>query len=227
MNKNQINDILNELDSFYKFTEFLPIDFRLEFSSKIESVREKVLELENNTGNEFVDKNLSHNSKKEEKLDEHTEATFKEVTSCLIPKLTKLGNQEIEKFTDEPKTKILNIIDDHSSIFELYIENISNYKNFFEFASLLYQAESEQLVTFIKTKNNIPNRGWLKIGEILSNSNLVSEKDITDALSHQENKQDIFIGEAMMDLKLITDITLRDGLKIQRWIFKISEYSLL
>lgn len=217
---NNISNLLEEFDSLYRFSEFLPIELRLEYISKIELLRDKI------SGNNIYlnnEKQITNTTKKDNLSSENNVSSFKMVTSCLIPNIIndKIKNNEY----DDQYLSLINSIDGKASIYDLYSNNVENYKNFFDFASLLYQLESKQDISFTKKECSIHDRGWLKIGEILSNSDIISQKEISDALSHQENKQNIFIGEAMIDLKLINDITLRDSLKIQRWIFKIAEYS--
>jgi len=154
-------------------------------------------------------------------------ATFSGITSILIPKLTKEGKNVMGDLSLNIEIyRALKLIDGNSSLNQLYKSHAHNYKNFIDFASLLYQLELDKFISFVKTQKNVPFRGWVKIGEILSEGNVISDFNVSKALNYQKEKRGKFLGELMLELKMLDEDLLRNSLKIQRWLSKLSENSI-
>jgi len=150
--------------------------------------------------------------------------TFLGITSILIPKLTKEGKKIMGDLSlDIEIYRGLKLIDGNSNLNQLYKLHAHHYKNFIDFASFLYQLELDKFIYFVKIQNNIPFRGWVKIGEILSEGNVITEMNLSKAINYQKERRGKFLGELMLELKMIDDDNLRNGLKIQRWLSKLTE----
>ncbi|MFN4152889.1 MAG: hypothetical protein ACK4IX_18240, partial [Candidatus Sericytochromatia bacterium] len=117
-------------------------------------------------------------------------------------------------------------IDGKNSFYEIYKKMKDKFKSFIDFANLMFELESKDLISFVKKEETV-SRGWIKIGEILLESNIINEDDLNKALSYQNKKDNKLIGESLLEIKAINQAHLRDALKIQKWLFKVFETSTL
>src|SRR5690606_9558197 len=119
------------------------------------------------------------------------------------------------------KYKALKMIDDKTSFYKIYEAHAHNYKDFFEFAEVFYNLELDKYISFIRT-GEIKNKGWIRLGELLTGSKTVSVMDLEQGLNEQKQKR-AYIGETLMKLGFIDEDTLRFSLKYQRWFSKTFE----
>jgi CheY-specific phosphatase CheX len=154
------------------------------------------------------------------------ESLFSNVLESLVPKLTDEGHNILADLSFSIDLyKILKMIDDKTPIYQLFLAEGHNYKNFLEFMSPFLQLEAEKYITLVKNKEQVQNKGWIRIGEIFSEGKVTSPINIDKAFNHQKTKKDFLIGEALVDLKCITQNSLKEGLRIQRWLSKVTELS--
>lgn len=153
---------------------------------------------------------------------------FMKVTDGLIPTLTEEGRLKIIDLSLPIEIyETLKIINDKDSIYKLYKEKNPN-KNFIDFINPFYKLEIEKQLVFTKKEHHVENNGWIYLGDLLVEGNLISESDLNKATLRQKNKKNfsskgIFLGESLMELQILTEDTLRDALKIQKWLSKLSE----
>ena len=145
---------------------------------------------------------------------------------ALIPKLTEKGRIIMDDLSTPTKIySFLKMIDNHSSVFEIFEKN-NIHKNFLEFLLYMQEIDMASLVTFIKTKNINKKSGWVKIGDILLECDLIHEVNLRNAANYKKTTSGMLIGEAMIELRFITENVLRDALKIQKWLAHLIDKSL-
>lgn len=217
MEKNNLNDLFNDLKKLYSYSDHIEENIRLNFIKDIENLRnkiEKISPLKKNVSkkNDEIDTNfLSH------------ERSFIIVTKLLVPTVNK---ENIDELKHEVKIQLLYFIDGKNSFYEIYKKMEDKFKSFIDFANLMFELESKDLISFVKKEETV-SRGWIKIGEILLESNIINEDDLNKALSYQNKKDNKLIGESLLEIKAINQAHLRDALKIQKWLFKVFETSSL
>ena len=152
---------------------------------------------------------------------------FFPVLESLVPKLTDEGRKLVSDL-DSPVDlyKFLKIVDERTSFYELYRLHSHNFKDFIDFALKIHQhVERERNLIFVKTKNPMPNKGWIKLGDFFSETKLISSEQLEKALEYKKGKKTILIGQALFEQRFISEDYLRETLKLQRWISKIAESS--
>jgi len=207
MQKIQFDSIL--LNEKIEYTEIKNI----EFSSDIKAP--EIIE-KRNTGPLFIKE--SNFSK---------EKTLYSITKILVPYITNKGRKLIEsKMVSERILFILKLIDDKSSITDLYNLYSYNYDNLLEFLDIIYELEKFKLITFIKTENINNKSGWIKIGQLLFESNTVPEVNINNALNYKKSNTEMLIGEALLELRFVNTEIFEVALKLQGWFSELIEKSI-
>lgn len=217
MEKNNLNDLFNDLKKLYSYSDHIEENIRFNFIKDIENLKVKI---------EKISPLKKTVSKKNDELDTNFlshEKSFIIVTKLLIPTINK---EHIDDLKHEVKIQLLYFIDGKNSFYEIYKKMEDKFKSFIDFANLMFELESKDLVSFVKKEETV-SRGWIKIGEILLESNIISESDLNNALSYQNKKDNKLIGESLLEIKAINQAHLRDALKIQKWLFKVFETSSL
>jgi CheY-specific phosphatase CheX len=155
-------------------------------------------------------------------------SVFSDILEAIMPKITDNGKNIISDLSLPIEYyRVLKMIDNKSSILELFNKYGSDYKNFLEFMNIFYQLYIDSYIYFTKTREHLKKQGWIKLGEIMSEGKVTSALDIEKALVYQKSKKKMFIGEAMVELNLITPDIMNDGLRIQKIISRLalnSEY---
>lgn len=201
MDKEKILDLILDIDLLYKYSEFIPSSYKSTYEQSLNNIKSQLKNLTDlNTNNlEQLD-----NIDKEENigqtvifLENNYTKIFEDVLDCIL--VTDTNNNTL-------------------SLNEL-LKNQSN--SFLDFIDYYQKLESNKEIKFSKSKIDIPNRGWIKTGEILINSGLIDLDSLKKSIEYQNNKDGLFLGEAMIEFKLLNENNLRKALKAQRWIFKI------
>lgn len=217
MEKNNLNDLFSDLKKLYSYSDHIEENIRFDFIKDIENLKHKIekispLKKTVSKKNEDIDTNfLSH------------ERSFIIVTKLLVPTANK---EHIDDLKNEVKIQLMYFIDGKNSFYEIYRKMEDKFKSFIDFANLMFELESKDLISFVKKEETV-SRGWIKIGEILLESNIINEEDLNKALSYQNKKDNKLIGESLLEIKAINQAHLRDALKIQKWLFKVFETSSL
>jgi CheY-specific phosphatase CheX len=151
---------------------------------------------------------------------------FASILESLVPVITDEGKNKISDLSFSIELyKILKMIDNKTNIHELFKHYGHDYKNFLEFFGLFMQLETDRYITFAKTREQLQNHGWIRIGEILSEGKVTSLVNVEKAASYQKTQKNMFIGDALVELKFITQNSLKEGLNIQQWISKVTDSS--
>lgn len=203
MDKEKILDILQDLDLLNKYSEFIPESYKHTYNQILDNIKSQVVDLK--SGNNSL--NLNSNRVSKENFN------------------TSIENRV--KFIDKNYTKIFDIVLDSIIVQSDNKENTLNSllkksdKNILDFLENYEILEKNKEITFSKNVSEIPNRGWIKIGEILINAGLISLENLKEAINYQNSKSDLFLGQSLIELKFLNQSDLRKALKVQRWIFKV------
>lgn len=208
MDKEEILDVLLDVDLLSKYSELIPNSYKSTYNQTLGNIKSKLNKLKN----EFEE----NKSKDISMMDNMTKPEYKSIK-------TFLPSDIYTEIFEDVLDSIIPITDNENSETTLKDLFKAQDKFFLDFIEIYQNLDNEKKISFKKNKNDIPNRGWVKIGEILTNSKIISLDSLKEALEYQNTKSGIFVGEAMIELKLITESILRKSLKAQRWIFKICE----
>lgn len=212
MEKNNLNDLFNDLKKLYSYSDHIEENIRVNFIKDIENLKSKIDKFSPLKKNDEVDNKFLSNEK-----------SFIIVTKLLVPTINK---EKIDELKHEIKIQLLYFIDGRRSFYEIYKKMEDKFNSFIDFANLMFELESKELISFVKKEETV-SRGWIKIGEILLESNVINEDDLNRALEQQNKKDNKLIGESLLEIKAINQAHLRDALKIQKWLFKVFETSSL
>lgn len=195
MDKEKIFDIVQDLELLNKYSEFIPESYRHTYNQILDKARSDLKNI------------ISDNTNIKENFKQNNISVFIEKNYTKI----------FDKVLDSISAKIN---DEEKSLGLLLKESEKETLDFFEYFETL---EKNKKVSFSKIENDIPNRGWIKIGEILINSGLITLDNLKTAIEYQSSKPDLFLGESLIELKLLDNANLRKALKAQRWLSKICE----
>lgn len=216
MEKNTLSELFSDLKKLYSYSDHIKENIRLDFINDVENLKSKIEKL-SPLKKSFI--------KKYDEIDTNflsNERAFITVTKLLVPVI--ISETQKNNLNDELQIKISNLVDSKRSFYEIYIEVKDKFISFIDFANIIFELESKNIISFIKKEETI-SRGWIKIGEILLESNIITEEDLNLALSYQNKKENKLIGESLLEIKAINQNNLRDALKIQKWLFKVFETS--
>lgn len=216
MEKNTLSELFSDLKKLYSYSDHIKENIRLDFINDVENLKSKIEKL-SPLKKSFI--------KKYDEIDTNflsNERAFITVTKLLVPVI--ISKTQKNNLNDELQIKISNLVDSKRSFYEIYIEVKDKFISFIDFANIIFELESKNIISFIKKEETI-SRGWIKIGEILLESNIITEEDLNLALSYQNKKENKLIGESLLEIKAINQNNLRDALKIQKWLFKVFETS--
>jgi CheY-specific phosphatase CheX len=215
-------------------TCFLPEEINEETPSLIEKVNEGTtsliedLKAESTVNIEFSDEMQAPDIVEKIKPVEDKEGkSLYEITSVLVPTVTEKGTDEaVTKKIPKNYRKLLNRINNKSSIAELYSLWSHSYDNYLEFLIIIYKLENDGLIKLIKTENIDEKSTWIKIGQILVESNVVHQVNIINALNYQKMNMDMMLGDALLELRFITVKILDNALILQEWFKKVFKESI-
>lgn len=210
MEKNSDIELITEIQSLKQFAEFLDNENKDLFLYKIDNLLYKIKNYSTNTNINLDFSDLKNQEDQEMSL-------FDPIISSIIPTLkeniSNINLSEIEKIT-------ISNINGLSSIKDIYEFNKDIYPNFIFFSNILMELESKNIIDFSKNNKEALQRGWIKLGEILSQGNILVPLNIEEAADFKNRNGKMFIGEAFVELNLISDKLLRNALKTQKWISK-------
>ncbi|MFN8672106.1 MAG: hypothetical protein U0457_08530 [Candidatus Sericytochromatia bacterium] len=210
MEKNSDIELITEIQSLKQFAEFLDNENKDLFLYKIDNLLYKIKNYSTNTNINLDFSDLKNQEEQEMSL-------FDPIISSIIPTLkeniSNINLSEIEKIT-------ISNINGLSSIKDIYEFNKDIYPNFIFFSNILMELESKNIIDFSKNNKEALQRGWIKLGEILSQGNILVPLNIEEAADFKNRNGKMFIGEAFVELNLISDKLLRNALKTQKWISK-------
>jgi CheY-specific phosphatase CheX len=150
------------------------------------------------------------------------------ITKILVPNLTDKGRVSMEsRNITENILSVLELINDKSSIADLYNLYSYKYDNYLEFLNIIYLMETDELIKFIKIENLDPKAAWVRFGQILVECNVVHQVNLINSLNYKKTNLGMLTGEALLDLRFITKDILDEVIKIQLWfdrLFKNSVY---
>lgn len=214
MKGSKFSDLAEDIEALYTFKELLPQDFQLNYNktlqnivSKLESLAKKSYEIQSNS---FSNNELNKHEYYEKSL-------FELVLDSLIPsKIEALKNDLLSSEEEH----ILSIVNNNFSLYELYFEYKAKYQDFISFISKFYLLEEKGFVTFSRKNELLTKRGWIKLGELLGEGNTLLPINIEQAEEFKKNNRKMFIGEALVELDLLSESSLRESLKVQKWLSK-------
>ncbi len=243
------NEIIKKLDSLSVFSKSLPDKTKADFIQQLEKLKNEISQdLANMIEGKriFLTKPVVNPQKKSlmnmteslkpalpistthfspTKANVLLEITFKNITKMLIPKLTEKGRKKLDDFSTPINLyTVLKIINERSSIFELFQMYYHKYNNFLEFMDALCEIEDKKYIGFIKVENF--DDGWIMIGEILKDSGVIHKINLNNAINYKKGNKGMLIGEAMIELRFITEEQLSSALKIQNWLSKLVKDSI-
>ncbi|MEK7432071.1 MAG: hypothetical protein AABZ74_02975 [Cyanobacteriota bacterium] len=210
------SEIIQEIKELAFFSDFLPNNQKLLFSEKIETILNKI-ELSNKTN---VDFNEFEKLREEFDVSFYGKSIFELVTDSIIPVIKQ---DEFCRDLSILEKETLLKIDNNLSLYEIYVNNDTLYPNFILFISIIIDLEEINVLTFSRKQENFTPRGWIKIGELLSSGNILLPFNIEEAQKFKDKNRKMFIGEAFVQLNMITDKLLRNSLKVQKWLSKTIE----
>lgn len=214
MKGSKFSDLAEDIEALYTFKELLPQNFQLNYNntlqnivSKLESLAKKSYEMQSDS---FSNNELNKHEYYEKSL-------FELVLDSLIPSKIEAIKNELLSSEEE---HILSIVNNNFSLFELYFEYKAKYQDFISFISKFYLLEEKGFVTFSRKNELLTKRGWIKLGELLGEGNTLLPINIEQAEEFKKNNRKMFIGEALVELDLLSESSLRESLKVQKWLSK-------
>lgn len=226
------SEIINKIDGLLIYSASLPEKTKVRYISHLERIKEEIaIILSGSTitpaapGTVPPPKvSVTTSQVKEKKSDEPKKHTLVSVTSNLIPKLTKKGKNKMDDLSTPVNIyTILKLINNRSSIWEIYYLYSYQFKSFFDFLLLIYEIENKKMIDFIKTENYSAANAWIKIGEILIETDLVHEINITNSANYKRKNKGMLIGEAVVELMYLEQDVMDKSLEIQKWLSETAE----
>lgn len=210
MDKEEILDLISDIDLLSKYSEFIPNSYKASYNQNLVRIKSKI----NLLNDEISNKVMLEKTQETEVIEK---PSYQNIRTYLPDGIYK------EIFHDVIES-IIPVIDENNKL-TLKDLFLAQNKSFLDFIEHYQQLDEIQNINFEKNKLEIENRGWIKVGEILTNSLVIDNTMLKTSLEYQSNKPDFFIGESLIELKMISPNTLKRALKLQRWLFKISEKS--
>lgn len=210
MNKDELQDLIMDIELLYKYSEFIPNSYKSSYSQNLDNIKNKLDKFKANIPKLKI-------SNKSENIQELSKPDYKSIRTFLPDGVyTEIFYDVIDSIIPYSENE------DKKSLKELFLSQDRIFLDFIEY----YQNQDEKNdLNFKKNKLEIANRGWIKLGEILTNSSIITSDNLKKALDYQGKKPDLFIGESLIELGNIKEIALKKALKCQRWLFKICEKS--
>lgn len=222
-------EILENINGLLAFSELLPEESRPEYINQLNKVKTSIFAtvITPNPENKSLltpMENQEINSAFSNKASSKNYNSFIYLTKILIPKLSEKGKKALEEIST-PITlyKSLIIINEKSSILDIYYTQAHKYNNYLEFFRIIHELAEKGYLDFIKTDNLNKKEAWVKIGQILEECNIIDETNISRAIAFQQNGKVKYIGEALTELKYINKPFLEDALESQKWLADIIE----
>ncbi len=208
MNKDELQDLISDIELLYKYSEFIPTSYKSSYNQNLNNIKLKLSGIEV--------------AKKDEKntIFEVTKDTLKNEYRNIRTFVSEEIYKEI--FYDVIDSIVPYIENSKKSLKDLFLVQDKPFLDFIEYYQAIYEKDNK---VFKKNKSDIANRGWIKIGEILINSGIINSDMLKEALEYQTKRGDLFIGESLIELLTIKEVDLRKALKCQRWLFKLCERS--
>jgi CheY-specific phosphatase CheX len=219
------NDILQQIDNLLSFTELLPENSRNDYKNRLSKVR---ADLSENfavarpilkPGNPVLTKEILVPGGKQPKKN----ISLINLTKLLVPRLTEKGNNILDEISTPVSVyQSLMMINEKSSILEIYYAEEHQYSNYLEFLNVLNTLYENDYISFIKTAKIPDNKGWIMLGRILEDCIIIEAENIEKAITYQEDKKVRYFGEALTALKFTNTALLEQALKIQKWLSEIA-----
>lgn len=203
MDNEKILDLIVDIDLLYKYAEFIPNSYKSTFNQSLNNIKLQLKELIITKTTKEDDTASSPNIYDQSLITNQLENTYTKVFEEVLEFILVTNN------TNE-KNSLKNLLKDQD-------------KSFLDFIDYYQDLESKKEISFSKSDKKLPNRGWIKTGELLINSGVIDLDSLERAINHKNSKNDLFLGEAMIELKVLNENNLRKALKTQRWLFKICE----
>ncbi|MFN8672829.1 MAG: hypothetical protein U0457_12205 [Candidatus Sericytochromatia bacterium] len=155
-------------------------------------------------------------------------STFEFVTSGIVPKLTE-DRKKIMGDLSFPINlyMIIKIIDDKSNLFKLFEKYYKqNGGSFVEFSESLYQLDQRKCLSFVRTVDNVSkDSGLIRIEEFFSEGKIISEENMSKATEVMKTTGGVFIAKTLIGMRLLTEESLGNCVKIQKWLGRVFEKS--
>jgi CheY-specific phosphatase CheX len=223
------NEILKKIDSFLAFTSLLPEKNREDYINHLNKVKTEISDLLKKLPSVKSSEPVSESpqaAKINGKSIDKKQYTFINLTKIIIPKLNEKGKNVLQEIsTPISLYNSLKMINEKSSILDIYYMHAHKFNNYLEFLSIIQDLSQKKYINFMKTEALDKNNSWVIIGEILEDCNVIDAENINRAIAYQQDGKAKFIGEAMTELRYIGKTPLDDALKLQQWISEIFEKS--
>lgn len=214
MKGSKFSDLAEDIEALYTFKELLHQNSQSDYEKTLKNIAAKLESLAKKSytiQSDYFSQDEINNLKYYEK------SIFELVLDSLIP--NKIESEKINYLSTEEE-HILSIVNNSLSLYELYFEYKAKYQDFISFINKFYRLEEKGLVTFSRKNGLFTKRGWIKLGELLAEGNILLPVNIEQAEEFKKNNKKMFIGEALVELDLLSESTLRESLKVQKWLSK-------
>lgn len=228
-------EIFNSIDSLSSFSDFMPENEKRQFIYQLNKIKEQINSHLSGffySGDESsadrtdllnLSSSQTHSLRKQDERHVfsnylQSEKSLCNITSSLLAKITDKGKSKIEDISTPLKTyRLLKIVDEKLSIFELYNLYSYYFDNYLDFLSEVLILDEKKYIDIIRADNVKNHEGWVKIGEILTECSVIDSIKVDKAIEYKK-KNNVFTGEAMVKLGFISPQLVESTLKIQSWI---------